>query len=105
MISAVISRYKMQTLIEYKILEDDERCYGIDYTIKYECLAKLEEEMGYRILMTNNHNWSTCEIIQAYHGQTIIEYTFKNMKNKRHLSFTPRYHWTDQKIKGFGVYI
>ena len=99
LISAVISRYKMQTLIEYKILEDNERCYGIDYTIKYECLAKLEEEMGYRILMTNNHNWSTCEIIQAYHGQTIIEYTFKNMKNKRHLSFTPQYHWTDQKIK------
>ena len=55
--------------------------------------------MGYRILMTNNHNWSTCEIIQAYHGQSIIEYTFKNMKNKRHLSFTPQYHWTDQKIK------
>lgn len=49
--------------------------------------------------MTNNHTWSTCEIIQAYHGQSFIENTFKNMKNQQHLSFNPQYHWTDQKIK------
>jgi transposase len=99
LVKSIISRYRVQTMIEFNVLEDDEKCYGINHTIKYDCLAKLEEEMGYRILMTNNHTWSTCEIIQAYHGQSFIENTFKNMKNQQHLSFNPQYHWTDQKIK------
>ena len=99
LVKSIISRYKVQTMIEFNVLQDDEKCYGINHTIKYECLAKLEEEMGYRILMTNNHTWGICEIIQAYHGQSFIENTFKNMKNQQHLSFNPQYHWTDQKIK------
>lgn len=99
LVKSIISKYKVQGLVEFNILQDDEKCYGISHMIRYENLAKLEEDMGYRILMTNNHAWSTQEIIQAYHGQSFIENTFKNMKNQQHLSFNPQYHWTDQKIK------
>lgn len=74
--------------------------YGPAFYIKSsESLAKLEESMGYRILMTNNHAWGTKEIIQTYNGQSFIENTFKNMKNQQHLSLNPQYHWTGQKIK------
>lgn len=99
LVKSIISKYKVQGLVEFNILQDDEKCYGISHVIRYDSLAKLEEDMGYRILMTNNHDWSTQEIIQAYHGQSFIENTFKNMKNQQHLSFNPQYHWTDQKIK------
>lgn len=99
LVKSIISKYKVQGLVEFNILQDDEKCHGISHVIRYESLAKLEEDMGYRILMTNNHAWSTQEIIQAYHGQSFIENTFKNMKNQQHLSFNPQYHWTDQKIK------
>ena len=99
LVQSIISRYKVQHLIEFNVLQDDEKCYGISHVIKYENLAKLEEDMGYRILMTNNHSWSIQEIVQTYHGQSYIENTFKNMKNQQHLSLNPQYHWTDQKIK------
>ncbi len=49
--------------------------------------------------MTDRHNWSTVDIIKAYHGQSMIEHTFKNLKNPYHLALRPQYHWTDQKIK------
>jgi transposase len=99
LLEKLLSRYKMQNIIEFEILKDDAGCFGIKHNINYDKLAILEENMGFRIIMTNRHEWGTNEIIQAYHGQSFVENTFKNMKNKQHLSFNPQYHWTDQKIQ------
>ena len=95
----IVDKYKMQDIIKYQINQCPEGCCGIEYTIMYENLAKLEEEMGFRILMTDRNEWETIDIIKAYHGQSNIENTFKNMKNQQHLSFNPQFHWTDRKIE------
>jgi len=94
----IICKYKLNKIVEFEALVDDERCFGVSHNIRYDLLSKMEEAFGYRIIMTNRHEWSTPEIIQAYHGQSFIENTFKNMKNQKHLSFNPQFHWTDQKI-------
>ena len=49
--------------------------------------------------MTDRHNWSPADIIKPYYGQSMIEHTFKNLKNPYHLALRPQFHWTDQKIK------
>ena len=61
-------------------------------------LNELEDELGFRILMTNRHNWDTVDIIKTYYGQSQIEHTFRNLKNPYHLAVRPPFHWTDQKI-------
>ena len=71
----------------------------IEYKINYQALAKTEEELGFRAIMTTRHEWDSAEIIQAYHGQAFIEDSFKNMKDSHHLSLRPQYHWTDHKIR------
>lgn len=48
--------------------------------------------------MTNRHDWTNEEIIAAYHGQSKVEYAFKNLENPYHGSAHPQFHWTDQKI-------
>jgi len=53
---------------------------------------------GKTILFTDNHFWSTKEIVDAYRGKADIEDNFKRMKSPL-ISFTPIYHWTDQKIR------
>jgi len=50
-------------------------------------------------LVTSRNNWSSEEIIAAYHGQSNIERVFKHLKNPYHHAVYPQYHWTDQKIK------
>ena len=47
------------------------------------------------ILFTDNHSWSSEEIIRAYKGKSIIEKNFKEMKNHSTVSFMPMWHWTD----------
>ncbi len=98
-ISSVLSRYKLTNIIDFFVCESLDGYLEIKHSINYGNLAKCEEEMGFRIIMTDRHNWETGDIIKAYHGQAFVENTFKNMKNQQHLSFNPQYHWTDQKIK------
>jgi transposase len=98
-IKSVLSKYQMSSIISYSIDVDADSNMRINYQIQYATLANIEEDMGFRILMTDRHSWETAEIIKAYHGQSFVENTFKNMKNQQHLSFHPQYHWTDHKIK------
>lgn len=60
----------------------------------------LESELfGKRILMTNRHDWSTEEIVDAYNGQSRAETAFRQLKDVQHLAVRPQYHWTDQKVR------
>ncbi len=71
----------------------------LKFSINYKLLKKIEDSLGFRIIMTNRHSWSTASIIGAYHGQSKIENAFKNLKNPYHLAITPQFHWTDHKIR------
>jgi transposase len=53
---------------------------------------------GLRILITDQAEWSTAQIIQAYRGQSKVEAAFRDLKDPRMLSTRPQFHWTDQKL-------
>lgn len=54
---------------------------------------------GKRMLMTDQAEWSTEDIILAYRGQGQVERVFRQSKDPEHLAIRPQYHWTDQKIR------
>ena len=89
----------LKEVIKWKLIEIEEGKYYMDYYIDNEQLHRVEEKLGFRIIMTNRNEWTSQEIITAYYGQSKIEHAFKNMKNPYHLALKPQYHWTDQKIK------
>lgn len=74
--------------------------FKIEYGVDDNKLKELERtRLGYRILITDRHDWSNEEIIAAYHGQSKVEYAFRNIKNPYHGAIRPQFHWTDQKIR------
>jgi len=85
-------------MIDWSLTEKPDGKLKLDFKINKERLESIEEELGYRILMTNRHEWGSAEIIDAYHGQSAVESAFKKMKNPFHLALRPQFHWTDQKI-------
>ena len=88
----------IKDLIEWSLKEESEGRFKLDFYINIENLSEIEDKLGFRILMTDRHDWSTEEIIKTYWGQSDIENAFKNLKNPYHLTLKPQYHWTDQKI-------
>ena len=86
-------------IIEWTLEEDSGGALKLSFNTNQEQLNALEDQLGFRILMTSRHDWSNAEIIQAYHGQAFVEHAFKNIKNPYHLALKPQHHWTDQKIR------
>lgn len=60
--------------------------------------ALANDKLGRVVLMTDRDDWSTAEIIAAYHGQSKIEAVFAHLKDPFHLALRPQFHWTDQKL-------
>jgi transposase len=60
--------------------------------------------LGKRIIFTDNHDWSTAEIVLGYRSQYHVEAAFRQMKDPAYVSFRPVRHWTDQKIEVHAFY-
>jgi transposase len=89
----------MDGLISYNLSEIEVGRFGLTYRTSKKDLDALEDRLGFRILMTDRHEWSTAEIVKAFYGQSTVENAFKDVKNPYHLAITPEFHWTDQKIR------
>jgi transposase len=57
------------------------------------------EYFGKRILFTDRDDWPAAEIIAAYRSQADAEAGFRQLKDPCVVSFSPMFHWTDQKIR------
>lgn len=97
-IRSIVRGQYISDVIDWSLSPGHEGGFELKFSFEQNKLEKLEDELGLRILMTDRHEWSSVEIIQAYCGQSRIEQTFKNLKNHAHLSLRPQFHWTDQKI-------
>ena len=95
--SAIDSVHARQ-VFSFSVQQNAEGGWILTYARDEEKIEEIQETMGLRILMTDRHEWSSADIIQAYHGQSFIEGAFRNLKNPYHLALRPQYHWTDQKI-------
>ena len=89
----------MKDLLSYELSELGDSRFCLTYRTNKKQLDQLEDKLGFRILMTDRHEWSSEEIVAAFYGQSTVEQAFKNIKNPYHLAITPEFHWTDQKIK------
>jgi transposase len=88
----------MEGLVKWEVCRVGGK-YQIRYSRDEAALQQLEKRLGMRILMTDRHEWTSEEIIDAYHSQAWVERGFREVKNPYHLGLRPQFHWTDQKIR------
>jgi transposase len=88
----------MEGLVKWEVYRTGGH-YQIRYSKDEAALQELEKSLWLRMLMTDRHEWTSEEIIDAYHSQAWVESGFREMKNPFHLGLRPQYHWTDQKIR------
>ena len=103
-VASILSGQHMKKLIGTTIAEHN----GIPvltYSLKSDAYTELADTyLGKNIIITDNHNWSTEDIILTYRSQYIIEGVFKQMKDRRTGTWWPMFHWTDQMIRVHGLY-
>lgn len=97
-VTRTVNRQFVKDLLEWSLTEAEPGPWKLTFTVREGARAALEKTLGFRILMTDRHDWPTPDIIQAFYNQAQVEGAFKNVKNPYHLAVRPQFHWTDQKI-------
>jgi transposase len=57
------------------------------------------EVFGKRILFTDREDWPVDQVVAADRSQADVEAGFRQLKDPKVVSFSPMFHWTDQKIR------
>jgi transposase len=72
----------------------------LSWRIDSQARQALEAEIfGKRILFTDRDHWPVAEVIAAYRSQADAEAGFRQLKDRHVVSFSPMFHWTEQKIR------
>lgn len=91
-------RQRLSDVLSYELTGEDPKL-ALSFAFDRAAFEALERDtLGRIVLVTDRDDWSTAEIIEAYHGQSRIEAVFAHMKDPMHVALRPQYHWTDQKI-------
>lgn len=62
-------------------------------------ITKAASLFGKNVIVTDNHDWTTEEIVQLSLDRYGVEKQFRDSKSSDHIQVNPFYHWTDSKIR------
>ena len=97
-VDTIIDHQYLKHIIKVEVVSQNDKLslrYFVDIA-EFEHLK--QNSLGRQILVTTRNSWTAEEIIRCYQRKTKIEYAFRCLKDKNHLSLRPQFHWTDQKI-------
>lgn len=103
LIDSITSGQYISEILKTKISKSRRLDFSF-WTDQKEFQRLQRNRLGKRILCTDNHDWSIEEIILGSRAQSHIEDTFKQMKDPHWVSFSPSFHWTDQKLRVHAFY-
>ncbi len=101
----ITSGQYISEILKTEILTGSDDRLDFRFRLDQSSFEKLKRtRLGKRILCTDNDSWSTEEIILGRWAQYHIEDAFKQMKSPHWVSFSPPFHWTDQKLRVHSFY-
>ncbi len=59
----------------------------------------IRERLGKRVLVTDQHEWSTEQIVRAFRSQWKVERAFRRMKRGSVSPWGPSFQWTDDSLR------
>ena len=101
-IAAILAPRWVSRVLTWTLSGESPAELRLRYRVNARARAALEEELfGKRILMTDKstEEASSATIIAAYRSQEAVEGDFRQMKDPKVVSFSPMFHWTEQKIR------
>ena len=87
-------------VITWQLTGDTPRERRLTWGIDEGARAALEDELfGKHVLITDHDDWPATDVIAAYRSQSEAEFSFRQLKDPRVVSFSPMFHWTEHNIR------
>jgi transposase len=90
----------LSRVISFKLDGDSPASLGLHWRTDLAAKRQLAKEVfGKRLLFTDREDWPLAQVVAAYRSQADVEAGFRQLKDPKVVSFSPMFHWTDQKIR------
>jgi transposase len=99
-IRAITRKPWVRRVSTWQLSGDQARDLRLTWSIDQAARAALEEEQfGKHVLITDHDDWPAADVIAAYRSQSEAELSFRQLKDRRVVSFSPMHHWTEHNIR------
>jgi len=99
-IQAITAKPWVRRVITWQLTGDQPKDLRLTWDIDPGARAALEEEIfGKHVLITDHDHWPVPEVIAGYRSQSEAEFSFRQLKDTRVVSFSPMHHWTEHSIR------
>ena len=99
-IEQITAKPWVRRVIAWQLAGDQPRDLRLTWSIDPDARAALEEEIfGKHVLITSHDDWPVPEVIAGYRSQSEAEFSFRQLKDPRVVSFSPMHHWTEHNIR------
>jgi transposase len=99
-IEAITRKPWVRRVLTWQLDGDQPRDLRLTWTVDQAARAALEEEIfGKHVLITDHDHWPVPDVIAGYRSQSEAEFSFRQLKDTRVVSFSPMHHWTEHNIR------
>ena len=99
-ITAITGKPWVRRVITWELAGDQPKDLRLTWNIDVAARAALEEEIfGKHVLITGHDDWPVPEVVAGYRSQSEAEFSFRQLKDTRVVSFSPMHHWTEHNIR------
>jgi transposase len=99
-ITAITGKPWVRRVLTWQLDGDQPKDLRLTWGIDQAARAALEDELfGKHVLITDHDDWPVAEVIAGYRSQSEAEFSFRQLKDPRVVSFSPMHHWTEHNIR------
>jgi transposase len=99
-ITAITRKPWVRRVLTWQLAGEQPKDLRLAWGIDPRARAALEEELfGKHVLITDHDDWPAAEVIAGYRSQSEAEFSFRQLKDPRVVSFSPMFHWTEHNIR------
>src|SRR6266496_1770819 len=99
-IQAITRKPWVRRVITWQLAGGQPKDLRLSWAVNPDARAGLEEELfGKHVLITDHDDWPVPDVVAGYRSQSEAEFSFRQMKDPRVVSFSPMHHWTEHNIR------
>jgi transposase len=99
-IGEITAKPWVRRVIRWELAGEQPKDFRLAWRVDPGARQQLEDEIfGKHVLITSHDDWPVPEVIAGYRSQSEAEFSFRQLKDTRVVSFSPMHHWTEHNIR------
>lgn len=99
-IHAIVKDTWVRRVVTWELTGDKPAELRLTWTVDTDARQQLEDELfGKHVLITDHDDWSVTEVVAGYRSQSEAEFSFRQLKDRHVVSFSPMHHWSEHNIR------